>query len=133
MTESIKLVNNIRSLRAQVRNIPLEILDDVLDKFRVIIDERREEDAYKSVEIQARKDKIAELCKLMERDGINPEEIFGTLSKNSLSKRKRKPRPPKYKFTDENGDVKTWTGQGRTPKILSKLMASGKSLEDYLL
>ena len=64
-------------------------------------------------------------------DGIEPEELMAMLSK--APKAKRAPRPAKYKFTDENGEEKTWTGQGRTPAALKKLLDEGKSLDDFLI
>ena len=47
--------------------------------------------------------------------------------------KKRQPRPAKYKFTDVNGETKTWTGQGRTPKPIAQALAEGKSLDDFLI
>ncbi|HDL6251585.1 TPA: H-NS histone family protein, partial [Mannheimia haemolytica] len=43
------------------------------------------------------------------------------------------PRPAKYKFVDANGNEKTWTGQGRTPKALQDALDSGKKLEDFAI
>ena len=35
---------------------------------------------------------------------------------------------------DENGETKTWTGQGRTPAVIKKAIEDeGKSLDDFLL
>ena len=42
MSEELKTLNNIRSLRAQSRELPLETLEDILEKFNVIVSERRE-------------------------------------------------------------------------------------------
>ncbi|MWL74780.1 H-NS histone family protein, partial [Escherichia coli] len=47
--------------------------------------------------------------------------------------KKRKVRAPKYRFTDADGQEKTWTGQGRTPKPISVALANGKSLDDFLI
>ncbi|HDL8031932.1 TPA: H-NS histone family protein, partial [Yersinia enterocolitica] len=42
--------------------------------------------------------------------------------------------PAKYKYIDENGETKTWTGQGRTPAVIKKAIEEqGKSLDDFLL
>ncbi len=88
----------------------------------------------KAAEQEARQEKLEALRKMMEEEGINPEELLGSFSgKSSAKKKSREPRPAKYKFTDENGEVKTWTGQGRTPKALAEQLASGKSLEDFLI
>ena len=42
-------------------------------------------------------------------------------------------RPAKYKYIDENGDEKTWTGQGRTPKAIAAALEGGKALEDFAI
>lgn len=34
---------------------------------------------------------------------------------------------------DENGDEKTWTGQGLTPKVIAAALESGKVLEDFAI
>jgi DNA-binding protein H-NS len=64
-------------------------------------------------------------------DGIDPEELLSSLAK--APKAKRAVRPAKYKFIDESGEEKTWTGQGRTPSALKKALDDGKSLEDFEL
>ena len=47
---------------------------------------------------------------------------------------KRAARPAKYSYVDENGETKTWTGQGRTPAVIKKAMdEQGKTLDDFLL
>jgi DNA-binding protein StpA len=118
MSEALKSLNNIRTLRAQGRELPLEVLEEILEKLNVIVDERRQEESSKAAELQARQEKLDALRKLMEEDGINPEELLGSFqAKSTATKKSREPRPAKYSFTDENGETKTWTGQGRTPKL----------------
>lgn len=53
------------------------------------------------------------------------------MSTSKSAKAKREPRPAKYKYIDENGDEKTWTGQGRTPKAIAAALESGKTLEEF--
>ena len=43
MSDAIKSLNNIRTLRAQAREYSIETLEDMLEKFEVIVNERREE------------------------------------------------------------------------------------------
>jgi DNA-binding protein StpA len=50
-----------------------------------------------------------------------------------VTAKKRKPREAKYRFIDQNGEEKTWTGQGRTPKPIASALADGKSLDDFLI
>lgn len=44
----------------------------------------------------------------------------------------RAQRPPKYKYIVD-GEEKTWTGQGRTPKPIQERLDQGDSLEDFLI
>lgn len=51
----------------------------------------------------------------MKADGISPTDLLGSeLAQTGKSTKKRKPREAKYRFIDQNGEEKTWTGQGRT-------------------
>mgnify|MGYP004702686601 FL=1 len=44
MSDVIKSLNNIRTLRAQAREYSLETLEDILEKFEVMVNERREDE-----------------------------------------------------------------------------------------
>ena len=43
MSEALKILNNIRTLRAQARECTLETLEEMLEKLEVVVNERREE------------------------------------------------------------------------------------------
>lgn len=45
MSEALKILNNIRTLRAQARECTLETLEEMLEKLEVVVNERREEDS----------------------------------------------------------------------------------------
>jgi DNA-binding protein H-NS homolog len=49
----------------------------------------------------------------------------------SSIRKKREPRPAKYKYTDETGQERTWTGQGRTPRVIQKALDKGASLASF--
>lgn len=134
MSEAIKSLNNIRTLRAQARELPLEVLEEVLEKLTVVVEERREDDSAKQAEIEERNQKLQTFRQMMEDEGINPEDLLGVFSaKSDKVKKVREPRPAKYKYTNEDGETKTWTGQGRTPKALAEHLAAGKSLDEFLI
>ena len=44
MSEALKILNNIRTLRAQARECTLETLEEMLEKLEVVVNERREEE-----------------------------------------------------------------------------------------
>lgn len=135
MSEVLKNLNNIRTLRAQARECSLETLEEMLEKLEVVVNERREEEDQAKAEFEERTRKLQQYRDMLIADGINPNELLQSLSVNKFSgKTKRAARPAKYKYIDENGETKTWTGQGRTPASIKKAIEEqGKKLEDFLL
>lgn len=134
MSEDLKNLNNIRILRAQARELPVEALEDILEKLTIVVEERREEEASQRKEIEEKQAKLeAFRAKLLE-EGIDPSELISTLKAGqgkAKTKSSRAPRPAKYKYVDEDGSDKTWTGQGRTPRAIAKALEEGKKLEDF--
>ncbi|HDL6964135.1 TPA: DNA-binding transcriptional regulator H-NS [Yersinia enterocolitica] len=137
MSEALKILNNIRTLRAQARECTLETLEEMLEKLEVVVNERREEESQAQAEIEERTRKLLQYREMLIADGIDPNELLHSIatSKNTTTnKAKRAARPAKYKYIDENGETKTWTGQGRTPAVIKKAIEEqGKSLDDFLL
>jgi H-NS family DNA-binding protein len=132
MTDAIKTLNNIRTLRAQARETDLATLEEILEKLTVIVEDKRQEETIAQQQNAERQSKIEALRAQMLEDGIDPSELLGNV-KSSRPAAVRAARPAKYKYIDENGDEKTWTGQGRTPKVIAAALESGKSLEDFTM
>ncbi|MDF7660818.1 H-NS family nucleoid-associated regulatory protein [Erwiniaceae bacterium L1_54_6] len=133
MSESLKALNNIRTLRAQARELALADLEEMLEKFSVVVAERREESHAEEAAVREKAEKLAKYRELLLEDGIDPNELLGSLQGAGKPRAKRAPRPAKYKYTDENGQEKNWTGQGRTPAPIKAAIDSGKSLDDFLI
>lgn len=135
MSEALKTFSNIRSLRVLARETTLEQLESIAEKLAIVIEEKRE--AVKAQELEAAKrlEGLNKYKELLAQDGISAEELALLLG-SSVPSKKREPRPArpaKYKFIDENGNEKTWTGQGRTPRVLQAALDAGKSLEDFAI
>ncbi|QCI17668.1 transcriptional regulator [Buchnera aphidicola (Acyrthosiphon lactucae)] len=135
MNEILKILNNIRTLRVHSRECSLEILEEILEKLKIVVNERKEEEKKIQKEIEQRIIKLKKYREMLIADGISPNEL---LTKNnsikSLEKRKRPKRPAKYKYINKNGDFKTWTGQGRTPSVIKNaILKNKKILKDFLL
>ena len=135
MSEVLKILNNIRTLRAQARECSLETLEEMLEKLEVVVNERREEESQAQAEVEERSRKLQQYRDMLIADGIDPNELLSTLAAaKAPGKAKRAARPAKYSYVDENGESKTWTGQGRTPAVIKKAIEEqGKKLEDFLL
>ncbi|CAM7413889.1 DNA-binding protein StpA [Citrobacter portucalensis] len=133
MSSMLKNLNNIRSLRAMAREFSVDVLEDMLEKFRVVTKERRDEEEQLQRQRAEQQAKINALLAQMQADGISPEELLSITPATARSVKKRQPRPAKYRFIDLNGETKTWTGQGRTPKPIAQALAAGKSLDGFLI
>lgn len=135
MSEVLKTLSNIRSLRVLARETTLDQLESIAEKLAIVIEEKRE--AVKAQELEAAKrlEGLNKYKKLLEEDGISAEELALLLGASTSSKKResRPARPAKYKFIDENGNEKTWTGQGRTPRAIQKALDAGKSLESFAI
>lgn len=134
MSEALKILNNIRTLRAQARECTLDTLEEMLEKLEVIVKERREEDSQAQAAEEERTRKLQQYRDMLLADGIDPTELLQSLSATKSTKAKRAARPAKYEYIDENGETKTWTGQGRTPAVIKKaLEEENKQLDDFLI
>ncbi|CRL59978.1 DNA-binding transcriptional regulator H-NS [Proteus mirabilis] len=134
MSESLKILNNIRTLRAQARETSLETLEEMLEKLEVVVNERREEFSLEKAAEEERVQKLQKYREMLEEAGIDPTDLLEASAVNKTGRAKRAARPAKYSYVDENGETKTWTGQGRTPAVIKRAIdEEGKSLEDFLI
>ncbi|WP_334472184.1 H-NS family histone-like protein [Arsenophonus sp. PmNCSU2021_1] len=137
MSDSLKYfksLNNIRTLRAIAREMPLESLQEIHDKFNTVVDERREDENQARAQLEAHSQKIAKYIKLLEGEGLSLDDLVTAKTPSKTSNRtKRAARPAKFQYKDENGEIKTWTGQGRTPAVIKKALTNGKNMDDFLI
>jgi len=134
MSSMLQNLNNIRTLRAMAREFSVDVLEEMLEKFRIVTEEKRNEQDEMQSQQAEQQQKINALLELMKADGISPEDLLGKdVLKGASHPQKRQAREAKYRFTDANGEVKTWTGQGRTPKPIATALANGQSLDDFLI
>ncbi len=135
MSELTKTLLNIRSLRAFARELTFDQLEEALEKLTIVVEERREAAEEEKAVSEAREAKLAEYAQMIAKDGIDVEDLISALSGEGKTKtrKKREPRPAKYKYVDTTGEEKTWTGQGRTPSAIQALLDAGNSLDDFLI
>ena len=133
MSDLLKTLNNIRSLRNLARDLTLEQLENINQKLQLVMAEKREEAELLERQTEERKARIEKYKTLLIQDEITAEELAEILGEKTFVKKKTEVRPAKYQYTDENGQVKTWTGQGRTPKAIQAALDAGKSLESFAI
>ncbi|NVP01914.1 H-NS histone family protein [Photobacterium damselae subsp. damselae] len=128
-----KVLTNIRTLRTFVRVLTLDEMLEIESKLSQVIGEFREEAEKAAKEEEERQDKIAQYIEMLKQDGIDLDELSMIAgSADTTPKKKRAPKPPKYRFID-NGEEKTWTGQGRTPSALAALLEQGHDIDEFLI
>ncbi|MDG2914433.1 H-NS family nucleoid-associated regulatory protein [Bisgaard Taxon 10/6] len=127
-----KGLNNIRTLRAAVNELGLEKSEEALKKLTQVITEKREEDAALIAEQKARQALIEKYKEELKENGISLAEL-GLTSTEVKNRKVRQPMPAKYKYIDEQGKTKTWTGQGRKPKAIQDALNAGKSLDSFAI
>ncbi|CZF79946.1 H-NS histone family protein [Grimontia kaedaensis] len=132
MSDALKVLLNLRSLRAVARELTLEQLQEALEKLQAVVSEREEAEAEAREAEKERVEKLEKYREMLIKDGIDPEELLATLG-GTKPKSKRAARPAKYKYTDVDGSEKTWTGQGRTPKVIKDAIDAGGKVEDFLI
>ncbi len=135
MSDLAKTLLNIRSLRAFARELTIEQLEEALDKLTIVVEERKSA-AEEELAVKAEREaKLKEYAAQIAEDGIEIEDLIAALNSETKTKpkQKRAPRPAKYKYTDESGEEKTWTGQGRTPKAIQLQLDQGASMDDFLI
>ncbi|TDQ57343.1 DNA-binding protein H-NS [Mesocricetibacter intestinalis] len=135
MTELLKTLTNIRSLRVIARELTLEQLESVLNKVQIVVEEKRAEEQENKRLAEERQSRIEKYKELLKQDGITAAELAEILGGDTpvRTRKKRAPFPPKYKYVDENGQEKTWTGQGRTPKAIQAQLDAGKPLSSFAI
>lgn len=102
MSEALKILNNIRTLRAQARECTTETLEEMLEKLEVVVNERREEENAAAAEIEERTRKLQQYREMLIADGIDPNELLSTMAAvKAGTKTKRAARPAKYSYVDE--------------------------------
>ena len=129
MTTAIKLLLNLRALSR--KSIPLDQLQKALKNLSQVVNERIAEDEQEKATSKKREEKLEFYRQMLLSDGLSIEDILSIQEK--APKNPRAIRPAKYKYLDDNQDEKTWTGQGRIPKILKTAVDNGANLDDFLI
>lgn len=134
---TLKLLLNVRSLRAFVRESDYEQLLDAHAKLGSLLEERKAEYEQEKREAEAKEQARLELIKLIAEQGFDPETITIPVGLSNQGKKKSKttrtPRKPKYQFKDENGETVYWSGNGKKPLVLQKLLDAGHTVEEFLI
>ncbi|WP_242412298.1 H-NS family nucleoid-associated regulatory protein, partial [Salmonella enterica] len=68
--------------------------------------------------------------------GLAPESLLATVTADTVKTRRKAKggvRKAKYRFKDENGEIREWSGNGKRPLALQKMLDEGHLMEDFLI
>lgn len=132
MALNLKDLKNVRQLRAVLRTCTAAEIAEIAGKITEIQKEREKEEAKLQEAIKARERSVSNALSFLEKEDIDVYDLIAALNQKSCKKRGK--MMPKYAYTDLDGINRTWTGQGKTPLALLKLMQkTGASLDDFLI
>lgn len=80
MSEALKALNNIRTLRAHARETDLTTLEEMLEKLSAVVEDRREEESAVRKEQEERQAKLEAFRQKLLEDGIDPAELLAAVS-----------------------------------------------------
>ncbi|HEE0121655.1 DNA-binding protein [Citrobacter sp. wls711] len=75
MIDEFHVMFMYKKIQAEAATTDMKTLNQLLKKFRKVVEERRDEYYQEIGEKKARKLKMERLLKLMARDGISPQEL----------------------------------------------------------
>lgn len=132
-----KHLTGLTNLRKFAQTKDFDWLDDVCGKLSGILDEKREEEELRKLELAEQEEKRLKALKYLEELGIDPDTVNVSVFDKAAKRKKKKAAgttPAKYRFTHpETGKTDTWTGIGRMKKGLQQLLDAGHSLDEYLI
>ncbi|HGG5823051.1 TPA: H-NS family nucleoid-associated regulatory protein [Salmonella enterica subsp. enterica serovar Saintpaul] len=131
-----KTLLNIRSLRAYAREVVFEQLTEMQEKLNAVIEERREEAEREAAERQELEAKRQQAIEYIISLGLDPESLLAPVTADTVKTRRKAKggvRKAKYRFKDENGEIREWSGNGKRPLALQKLLDEGHFMEDFLI
>ena len=73
MSLMLQKLNNIRSLRTITREFSIDALDDILEKLRIVTEEKRTQQQAEHAQKAEYQEKISTWLELMMADGITPD------------------------------------------------------------
>ena len=135
MNDFIEILTSFKLLKNAVASLDSSQLADVINRLQKIYDEKKIVEELDARKRQEREEALKAIRSIMAENRLTAEDLSLLAEDTAGEKTVRKREvPPKYKFTDENGTVMTWTGQGRTPLAFRQCIErEGKSMEDYLI
>lgn len=117
-----------RKLQNALKEFTPAELNTTAEKINKIIKKREIKEKTEKEKKEAKIKKIKEIHKRIKESGLSIKDISFNKNKKTSNQ-----NTAKYSFKKQNGEIATWTGQGRMPNNLKKKLEQGKKIEDFLI
>lgn len=124
-----KTLLNIKHFRSAVKDFSVDELLEVQNKLAKIIDEAKEKAEAEAKAQEEQERALMEAAEILKANGLSVDMLQEHVK---TIKPKKSKRPDKYQY-EVDGEIKRWTGQGRTPKPIQEKLDQGAKLEDFLI
>ena len=125
--EFLNIIQDGRRLKKHLKDVSADELKSFIEKLEYLLIEKEEIEKETREIYAAKLEKIAEIRKQLESDGITLEDLGGNAPRKRSTKGTK--APIKYSTTVE-GQAFNWTGRGRMPKVFADIFEQKGSLED---
>ncbi|MTI13587.1 H-NS histone family protein [Sansalvadorimonas verongulae] len=120
-------------MRGLFRDVHVEDMERIVSRLQDVLDEKRQAVMAEQQKLQAKKDSIDAIRKMMEEQGVSLED-FGQPAAGE--KKKRNIKRYLFEYQDADGGVHQWEGSltGRAPKLFQDyLQRAGKERADCII
>jgi DNA-binding protein H-NS len=126
---------SIRNLRQALEGQSVKKIDELIARINDVKQEHVEAEKEAMAQREKKLSGIKQIKSIINQFGLTQNDLEGLEPAGAATGREgKRVMKPRYRFTDENGLVHTWSGQGKTPTILRKIMErDGTKKEDYLI
>ncbi len=117
---NFKYLKNFRNLKAFFKDATSEDVAFIIEKLTLLHEELKNEELKKRYEEEARRKFLTGLLDSLDDHNLTVGDLLAM--KNSSDKESRPKMKARYRYTDMNGEICVWSGQGKIPTALKEVM-----------
>ncbi|MDY6322147.1 MAG: H-NS family nucleoid-associated regulatory protein [Succinivibrio sp.] len=123
-----------RAARKACADLSLSQTAKLIKVLNEVLEEKKLKDQESEEVKKKKRDVLRNIADLMAQAGISKSELKTYADEELSGKRPRRTMKARYRFTGTDGLTHEWTGQGKLPVELRKLIErDGTTKQDYLI
>ncbi|MCW8108670.1 H-NS histone family protein [Alteromonas ponticola] len=131
MNDFLNVLTHGRRLQGAVKDLTIAELEDVQQKLNAILQKKKAKEEKLQQEEKERLASAEKIHSQMKAMGVNFEDLQKLNAVKGTTGKPKKKRPVKYQIKDNQGELHSWTGIGRMPKVFKEALEKGKKLENF--